>query len=68
MHIIKYIEEAPDGLIKCTYIDILNFRILIALSESIWYTKNKVRRIPFWINNKGFFCYKLAIKIGIRKE
>jgi hypothetical protein len=68
MIITKYTEEAPDGLIRCTYVDIHNFRLLIAISESNWYTKGKKRLIPIWINKKGFFAYRLAIKLGFNKS
>ncbi|MBJ7935576.1 hypothetical protein OCB09_09700 [Bacillus cereus] len=64
--VVKYIQEAPDGNIKCWYIDILKFRILIALSAASWYTKGVKRRIPIWISRKGIFIYKLAIRAGKR--
>lgn len=68
IYIANYTEESPDGLIKCKYIDIYNFRILFALSESNWYTKGKKRLIPIWISKKGLFVYRLAIKVGLNKN
>lgn len=64
IHIVKYVKEAPDGPISCTYIDVINTRILIAISAVNWYTKGKPRKIPLWISREGLFAWRLAIKIG----
>lgn len=60
----KYVQEAPDGPIRCTYIDVFGMRILIAISQANWYTKGKPRKIPLWISRKGLFAWKLAIRVG----
>ncbi|RHW31878.1 hypothetical protein [Oceanobacillus profundus] len=64
MDIWRYDQEAPDGLVKCLYVDVGKFRLFFALSESAWYTKGKKRLIPIWIKDKSLFIYKLAMRIG----
>lgn len=67
MNIFRYDQESSDGLVRCLYIDINDFRMLFALSESVWYTKGKERRIPVFMNKKGLFIYKLGIRLGFRR-
>lgn len=64
IRLVKYVKEAPDGPISCSYIDVINIRVLIAISAVNWYTKGKPRKIPIWISRKGLFAWRLAIKIG----
>ncbi len=65
---VHYTHEGDDGLIHCHYFDIFGTRTLVAWSESVWYTKDKMRKIPIWIDRKGLFIGKLAVKTGKRKE
>lgn len=66
MGIVTYTQEAPDGDIKCMYIDFLRFRVLIAVSKVNWYTKGVNRKIPIWVSDKGIFIYRLAVRFGRR--
>lgn len=64
--ITRYDHKASEGLIKCLYIDFKRFRVLIALSETVWYTKGKKQLIPISFDGNQLFVYKLAL--GIRKK
>jgi hypothetical protein len=63
MKVIKYEKNSPDGLINLSYVDIGKFRFAAAKSESIWYDKNKSRKIPIWLDKKGLYIYKLSFMV-----
>jgi len=64
LYIIRHDKDTSGGVIKCLYIGILKFRLLIALGSSNWYQKGKKRRIPIWISKEGLFMYRIALRIG----
>lgn len=65
MNIIRYDQDAEDGIIKSVYVDSGKYRLLISFSHKNWYTRGKKRIIPIWISKKGLFIYRLAIRIGV---
>jgi hypothetical protein len=65
---VKFIKQAPDGPVTCRYLDIFGLRLLVAISSRNWYSSDKQRKVPLWVSRKGLFAWRVAARIGKRKE
>jgi len=64
MRIIKRQFENEGKTVKCISVRFSMYRLIIAFSETTWYTEGVKRRIPIWIDEDGLFIYKLGVKLS----
>lgn len=68
MNLYKYVHQTGEGeLIRCLFIDVWKYRVLIALAQTNWETSGKPRRIPVYASKNGLMIYRFAIRFGVRK-
>lgn len=68
MNFYKHTHQTNEGeLIRCLFVDVLKYRILIALAQTNWKTSRKPRRVPIYASKNGIVIYRFAIGFGVRK-
>ncbi|AMW63255.1 hypothetical protein BI004_gp034 [Bacillus phage NotTheCreek] len=71
MNITRYNHDDEGETIKCLFFDTKRYRLLFALSETLWYTRiidlKRYHYIEYNKQRKELFIFKLAIRWGRKK-
>jgi len=72
MDIYRFNKIVEDEIIKCLFFDTKKYRLVFALSETLWYSKIiDLRRYHYieWNRSRNeIFIFKLAIRWGRRRD
>ncbi|OTZ47971.1 hypothetical protein BK762_20010 [Bacillus thuringiensis serovar toumanoffi] len=72
MNIYKFTKVVENEILKCLFFDTKRYRLVFALSETLWYSKIiDLRRYHYieWDRKRNtLFLFKLAIKWGRRND